>query len=77
MNMFNIKPCPFCGGTEIEKGISLNCERGKEKVRYYIFCKTCEAQGGVGDTEEDAIAVWNWRIGCPECMDELKKWIGE
>ena len=58
------KPCPFCGGTELEFPPSI-------KVRQMVICSACGAEGpysqGDGDSETyiierpDAVCMWNKR----------------
>ena len=51
-----LKPCPFCGSTEIY--LSLNTK--------LVVCKKCGCFGpleGISDAEE-AIAAWNRREKC-------------
>ena len=47
------KPCPFCGGTNIDR----NCI-GKE---YWLYCKTCRAFGPAADNIIGAVEAWNRR----------------
>ena len=60
-----LKPCPFCGGKEIDV-----CKEGRlfgksAYARTYIFlrCRKCYARTGVYGTKPKAIAVWNRRSG--------------
>ena len=43
-----LKPCPFCGGDELEI-LDSPC----------VFCGICGADGPIGETEDDAIKCWN------------------
>jgi len=59
----NIKPCPFCGKSDISKPLAYHWTGGK--LAYKISCLNtkCEASGGYSITEEGAIKAWNNR-GC-------------
>lgn len=46
-----IKPCPFCGSEE------LYADNGF--LKKYVFCRNCHAYGPSGETEEEAIRLWN------------------
>ncbi len=54
-------PCPFCGGTkndiieEVSSSDDAYCGYGLA-----VYCE-CGAQGGVGFTDSEAIALWNTR----------------
>ncbi len=56
-------PCPFCGSTNINRGIRPRLEReGLVRLRAYAFvCDECFAQSGWTPQEADAIAQWNRR----------------
>ena len=49
--MDNLKPCPFCGSEE------LYADNGF--LKKYVFCRNCHAYGPSGETEEEAIRLWN------------------
>ena len=57
--MQDVKPCPFCGSKiiSIEKNDAVNWE---------VCCKNCGATVGAYDyyeTIEEALEVWNRRVG--------------
>ena len=53
--MENIKPCPFCGSTNLNSiHISLN--------KWSVLCNNCLAEGPLIDSQEKAIEIWNKRI---------------
>jgi Lar family restriction alleviation protein len=63
-----LKPCPFCGGTDVEaidqQGVA------------WVLCKSCSVDGPFGSTAEEATAVWNHRpspalIGLPIIDESL------
>lgn len=53
--MAELKPCPFCGGTNL----TIINVYGEE---YYVDCSTCTTCGPGGETEEEAIKAWNRRV---------------
>jgi Lar family restriction alleviation protein len=53
-----LKPCPFCGSTRIEKGTL----EGIEGPVTWISCTLCGASTGLKGKAIDAIASWNLRI---------------
>lgn len=65
-----LKPCPFCGGKEIEP----------EEFGCFVFtCADCGTEGPAGDTEAEAAKLWNTRPdsgridALRECEKELKR----
>lgn len=57
MSKANLKPCPFCG----EK-INIRVASSGYKINFVLgtLCK-CFAVSGAGETEDEAIALWNAR----------------
>lgn len=53
-----LKPCPFCGSTDIFVYHSY--------VDYSVRCRNCLVRRGEFETEEEAIAAWNKRAGDAE-----------
>ena len=51
--MAELKPCPFCGGTNLTM---VSCEG-----EYYAGCFTCHTCGPGGTSREEAIEAWNRR----------------
>lgn len=51
-----LKPCPFCGNTDI--GIN----RKPYSMLHYSFCDECGTTGPLGLGEKDAIKKWNTRV---------------
>lgn len=49
-----LKPCPFCGGTELEV---MEIDEGFSAVA----CDTCDAIGPMGQGDEEAKREWNQR----------------
>jgi Lar family restriction alleviation protein len=68
-----IKPCPHCGGTNIECLSNYEIEEYEQEdinsdphgVSYTVVCNVrkggCGATGGFADSKEDAIEKWNCR----------------
>ena len=57
-----IKPCPFCGCTEISFSVD-------EEDQGYMYCGFCAARGpliedglGIYDTKEYSLDGWNERV---------------
>lgn len=54
MDIFDILPCPFCGGEAM---------LGKDsELRDVICCLECEAKTGGFDSDKQAILRWNTRV---------------
>jgi len=60
--MSELKPCPFCGGTDLEVwfgGIF-------RPTTHVIHCNTCELETGIGtdqkQSKESLVAAWNRRV---------------
>jgi Lar family restriction alleviation protein len=68
-----LKPCPFCGGTQI--GESTNKEHTQQKgivfESYYVFCNNCVGEVRSLKSLENAREKWNTRhepVGhCKDC----------
>lgn len=61
-NNETLRPCPFCGETEISFSIKLtNLEPIKGKPFYMATCTNCLAQSEIECCEENAIMSWNHR----------------
>lgn len=58
--MEKIKPCPFCGAeARMYSGTTYRFDSGHGWV---CACKACDAQGEIGETEEEAVRNWNRRV---------------
>jgi len=57
-----LKPCPFCGRTNIERA---EAENSNDETLWYIECQWCGASSGVGHTKKEAITLWNDRVETP------------
>lgn len=55
-----LKPCPFCGGSEIT--VVFNPTEGVDMTGMYIVsCDDCGGTSGYRYTQDDAVAAWNGR----------------
>lgn len=52
-----IKPCPFCGSTDIEGWNTV----GKQPAQDHMWCKSCLTDGPREESTEEAIEAWNKR----------------
>ena len=74
MEKYNLKPCPFCGGTAFLG----HSTEWNEKCSY-IYCTTCSSRiAGVPvsseyASDEKAIEVWNKRVGKDENKETNSK----
>lgn len=54
--MNELKPCPFCGGTDIE------CVDFHKADMWFVQCENCYATFPSFDTEDEAIEARNRRV---------------
>jgi Lar family restriction alleviation protein len=54
--MFDLKPCPFCGGEVILETVD-----GNSLEECYIYCPECDFESGVYSKYEFAVEKWNRR----------------
>ncbi len=57
--MDELKPCPFCGGNDIQID-EMESFWDKNETSWRVLCINCIAETA-GDTKEQAIAAWNRR----------------
>ena len=58
--MSELKPCPFCGGEDLEIDHAPTYDVHHSDV-YELHCPDCGGRGGEEWTEAEAIAAWNTR----------------
>ena len=57
--MTELRPCPFCGGKAwAYSGTTYHFESG---FGWICACKSCDAQGQIGETKKAAVMNWNRR----------------
>lgn len=66
-----LKPCPFCGGTNLDvlNVLEENPEYelfGMTKDNWNVVCNSCYGYGGTRRTVFEAIEAWNRRAGDKE-----------
>lgn len=70
--MIELKPCPFCGGNDIQID-EMESFWDKNETIWRVLCINCIAETA-GDTKEQAIAAWNRRsdavpvVRCKDCV---------
>ncbi len=58
--MYELKPCPLCGGKAI---IMAKYDSFRKKMEYGVYCSQCCAtMERVFQTQNNAVAQWNRRI---------------
>lgn len=60
MNNQELKPCPFCGGTEIFIKPDEVGSGGQWVAPIYVGCDACKCDQ-VADDQDEAVAAWNRR----------------
>lgn len=70
--MNKLKPCPFCGSTDVEVINALEEQPemeliGLTKDNWNVVCNECHAFGGTQRTEAEAIEAWNRRANDEYC----------
>jgi hypothetical protein len=74
--MISAMPCPFCGSTYAGK-VEVKFGEKKEHTSYRLRCPTCDAQTGIGTTDEILKGYWERRAVQPEgnaLTDNDKRW---
>ena len=71
MSKSKLRPCPFCGGEEIEAG-----------TVGYAYCLNCDAEGPRAKTKAAAIKAWNYRPGNTineqiGCLVDIRRVVGD
>lgn len=57
MSELKLKPCPFCGGTDID------IRTNDYGLSWYSFCNDCGVMCGYAMTKDDVMNAWNMRAG--------------
>jgi Lar family restriction alleviation protein len=57
-----IAPCPHCGSQDLRLYHTNPLPWPKPSEQWQVECDDCEATGGYGKTQEDAIAKWDTRF---------------
>lgn len=73
MEGLKLKPCPFCGSSDVESCPEGERGDGRPWFAYYAHCNNCDCDGPLVNTNgRDAspeaargasIDLWNWRVG--------------
>ena len=58
MSSIELKPCPFCGGTNV--GLQ-ETEDSEDETMWYVYCAWCGGCAGCKYSKKEAIANWNDR----------------
>ena len=61
--MAELKPCPFCGGTNIEmrQEGTLFGKSAYSRTYHYMQCRDCMSRTGVHGTKPGTVESWNRR----------------
>ena len=62
--MTDLKPCPFCGGEDLEIDHAPTYDVYHPDV-YEVHCVECGGRGGEDWTKAEAIEAWNTRVKPP------------
>ena len=72
MNEIKLKPCPFCGSTDVEACPEGERRDGRAWLAYYVACNNCGCNGPIIQTHRSIVSgpdaarnasldLWNWR----------------
>lgn len=71
MDEIKLKPCPFCGSTDVESCPLGERPDGKTHLVYYVACNNCGSNGPLtpaykynvspDKARNASINLWNWR----------------
>ena len=57
-----LKPCPFCGSTEVDfDGTLVPVDSEEWTGDSWVICENCGCSSAICDSEEEAANVWNRR----------------
>jgi len=58
----DLKPCPFCGSSDLDSGMLDNCNYCEACLGFWrITCRVCGVRGPTADEWGDAVKYWNLR----------------
>ncbi len=65
--MSELKACPFCGATGVDKGWMQYSKRlgGSDQMMYFVVCRECQAEGPWDLAVSGAAEAWNTRAPDP------------
>ena len=58
MNPTKLKPCPFCGGADVDFGYA---DDQFKDHNVFVACGACKASSAIHPTKREARAAWNRR----------------
>lgn len=74
-----LKPCPFCGNTDVKTALINSEYKGTEEEEELCFwivgCLKCQALGKSGKTEAEAAKNWNQGVELKEKEDATPRYI--
>ena len=78
MSKTKLRPCPFCGGEEIE----VSSEDGASRSFFRAYCDACSAAGSFSKSRAAAIRAWNDRPGNTineqvGCLVDIRRVVGD
>lgn len=72
MSEIELKPCPFCGSSDVESCPEGERADGRPRYVYYVHCNNCVCTGPIINTSghnvthdaarQASIDLWNWRV---------------
>ena len=72
MSEIKLKPCPFCGSTDVVSCLGGERGGGRAWLMYYVACNACgrtgpiiKTRGRAGDAKaarDASINLWNWSV---------------
>ena len=68
--MFELKPCPFCGGEAILETVD-----GNSPEECYIYCPECDFESGVYSEPKFIVEKWNRRTKMAEYIERTEELI--